>query len=143
MAMVVGYIRRYVDMDIMDAKAGSKVCLKAAPSCSGTISGSSHQNDHCVLIEWDNGWISRENVEDLNKEPTALELEYQEMQKKLDEATKLIREVAISAKANSISLRELWYDASIELGNLHQALNDDADLDTGEWAWSSSSPSCW
>lgn len=119
-------------MHIMDATAGRQVYLQSSPKQRGTISGASHQNDHCVIVEWDNGLISREDVEDLMQELSPMEKDYQEAQLKIDQAAQLLKEASIITATYEVSLYEASCNQDIDLQALQDTLSNE-DLSCEGW----------
>ena len=119
-------------MHIMDATAGRQVYLQSSPKQRGTISGASHQNDHCVIVEWDNGLISREDVEDLMQELSPMEKDYQEAQLKIDQAAQLLKEASIITATYEVSLYAASCNQDIDLQALQQAYDETSIMSQGE-----------
>ena len=77
----------------------------------GTVIGNKlSDGDHVVAVEWDDGSLTKANVDELTKHDTVLEAEFAVVQVKLTQAAQLLNEANNLLKARGLSLRGASYD---------------------------------
>jgi hypothetical protein len=81
----------------------------------GTVIGNKlSDGDQVVAVEWDNGSLTKANVDELTKYDSALDAEFAIVQVKLTQAAQLINDANSLLKAHGLSLREASYDENGE-----------------------------
>jgi len=96
----------------------------------GTVIGNKlSDGDQVVAVEWDDGSLTKANIDDLTKHDTALEAEFAVVQVKITQAAQLLNEANSILKARGLS-REENFDYSALFTEIRRA------------GWSTSSINC-
>jgi hypothetical protein len=105
----------------------------------GTVIGNKlSDGDQVVAVEWDDGSLTKANIDDLTKHDTALEAEFAVVQVKITQAAQLLNEANSLLKARGLSLREASYDENGEENFDYSALF----TEIRRAGWSTSSMNC-
>lgn len=117
----------------------TRVVSKANHNRKGTVIGNKlRQGDHVVAVEWEDGNLARVNVADLLTE-ASLEDEFKafqaEVDGKLSEAAKLIREAATLAESRGKDLLSYDPDGEDNMFDTYQieSAMRDAGWNTSSW----------
>jgi hypothetical protein len=126
-------------MKAFDVEVGVRVKSTSEwPNKKGTVIGTKlSDGNEVVAVEWENGCLTKVNINDVEILDSELERDYEEIKKKVEMAAALLDDSNILAKKHNTSLSSLEYhqdDVNIGIGNLMDALNNAG--------WSTSSMSC-
>lgn len=98
-------------MKASDFEVGALVKSYDEPTKRGTVIGNQlSDGDQVVAIEWEDGSLTKSNIDDLKVINSALEAEYAAVQLKLDQAAKLMKEANAILRSHGVSLRDAEYD---------------------------------
>lgn len=117
-------------MKAKDLEIGTRVSKKLNGRLGTVIGNKLSDGDEVVAVEWNDGSLTKANVNDL--ENRAIELAYELIQEKMIEAAAALNAARILASDNHTSLSSLYY-------NLDFSAFFDAMDDAG---WSTSSMHC-
>ena len=106
------------------------------PVRKGTVIGTKlSDGDETVAVEWSDGCLTKENINDLTLVDSKLEQDYEKIKELIVVASKALGEANLLARENHTSLSSLEYhDDDLSLHDLMQALD--------AAGWSTSSMSC-